>query len=380
VRATGARGIEEGAMTTIETRRDPARPMMQPARDRGMARTVLLACGILASLLYVATDLLGGLRYDGYSFTSQAISELMAVGAPSEAFVDPRFITYGVLALAFAVGVFREAAGRNRPLRITAVLLMAYAAVGFTGPTLFEMHQPGAGSAGSDTPHIVLTGVLVLLTLLAIGFGAFAFGKRFRIYSFATLLILIVLGTLSAPYGARLAAGQPTPGFGIIERILIYSSLLWMTVLAIALLRRPWARGTTTARVTATTPVDGMVAPGFEEVRAEFERNFAERGDIGAAVAAFWHGEKVVDLWGGRRARATATTPWRSGSTCRSSSAASIRRIARSGASSTTRSPCRSTWSSISGFRRRFLTTASPCSRRCPGRVPCWRCAARRPR
>ena len=36
-------------------------------------------------------------------------------------------------------------------------------------------------------------------------------------------------------------------------------------------------------------------------MRAEFERNFAERGEIGAAVAAYWRGEKVVDLWGGRR-------------------------------------------------------------------------------
>ena len=45
----------------------------------------------------------------------------------------------------------------------------------------------------------------------------------------------------------------------------------------------------------------GRVAPGFEEVRTEFERNFAERGEIGAAVAAYWRGEKVVDLWGGRR-------------------------------------------------------------------------------
>jgi len=48
-------------------------------------------------------------------------------------------------------------------------------------------------------------------------------------------------------------------------------------------------------------PVRGMVAPGFEEVRLEFERNFAERGELGAAVAAYWCGEKVVDLWGGDR-------------------------------------------------------------------------------
>ena len=45
----------------------------------------------------------------------------------------------------------------------------------------------------------------------------------------------------------------------------------------------------------------GWVAEGFEEVRAEFERNFLDRGEIGAAVAAYWRGEKVVDLWGGRR-------------------------------------------------------------------------------
>jgi CubicO group peptidase (beta-lactamase class C family) len=53
----------------------------------------------------------------------------------------------------------------------------------------------------------------------------------------------------------------------------------------------------------------GWVAPGFEEVRAEFDRNFAARGEIGAAVAAFWRGEKVVDLWGGRR-KPTGAEPW----------------------------------------------------------------------
>jgi CubicO group peptidase (beta-lactamase class C family) len=57
------------------------------------------------------------------------------------------------------------------------------------------------------------------------------------------------------------------------------------------------------------TRVRGQVAPGFEEVRAEFERNFEERGEIGAAVSAYWRGEKVVDLWGGRRAP-EGDAPW----------------------------------------------------------------------
>ena len=116
---------------------------------------------------------------------------------------------------------------------------MGFAATGFTGPTLFEMHQRGADSPASDVPHIVLTGVLSLLTLLAIGCGAFALGRRFRTYSFATLLAVIAFGALTAPYAAPLAAGQPTPGFGILERIDVYSSMLWVAVLAVALLRHP---------------------------------------------------------------------------------------------------------------------------------------------
>src|SRR3954462_2567770 len=55
--------------------------------------------------------------------------------------------------------------------------------------------------------------------------------------------------------------------------------------------------------------IGGSVAPGFEEVRREFERNFAERREVGAACAAYVGGEKVVDLWGGIR-DARDGSPW----------------------------------------------------------------------
>lgn len=59
----------------------------------------------------------------------------------------------------------------------------------------------------------------------------------------------------------------------------------------------------------AAPHVRGRVAKGFEQVRVEFERNFTERGEIGAAVSAYWRGEKVVDLWGGRRL-VDGDAPW----------------------------------------------------------------------
>jgi CubicO group peptidase (beta-lactamase class C family) len=58
--------------------------------------------------------------------------------------------------------------------------------------------------------------------------------------------------------------------------------------------------------------IHGQVAPGFEEVEAEFRKNFAERGEIGAAVAVYYRGSKVVDLWGGYRDR-KSLAPWDEG-------------------------------------------------------------------
>ena len=56
-------------------------------------------------------------------------------------------------------------------------------------------------------------------------------------------------------------------------------------------------------------PIRGEVASGFEEVEIEFWRNFAERGELGAACAVYHEGEKVVDLWGGFRER-ERREPW----------------------------------------------------------------------
>ena len=216
-------------------------------RNRSSVQNVMLMFGVLSSLLYIATDIVAGLRYSGYSFASQAISELAASGAPSESLVDPLFLAYDVLALTFGVGVFMAAARRNHALRITALALIAYGAVGLGaglvdigthGQATFAMNQRGTGTLGSDAPHIVLTAVLVVLLLTAIGAGAYAMGRRFRIYSYATLVTVIAFGALTSSYAKQLASGQPTPGMGIVERIDVYSALLWIAVLAINLQRR----------------------------------------------------------------------------------------------------------------------------------------------
>lgn len=47
------------------------------------------------------------------------------------------------------------------------------------------------------------------------------------------------------------------------------------------------------------TPIGGWTEPQFDAVREAFAANFAEHGEVGAAVAVYLNGEPVVDLWGG---------------------------------------------------------------------------------
>ena len=61
--------------------------------------------------------------------------------------------------------------------------------------------------------------------------------------------------------------------------------------------------------MSANHKISGEVARGFEAVRDAFMENFSHRRELGGAVCAYVRGEKVVDLWGGIRNRATGE-PW----------------------------------------------------------------------
>jgi hypothetical protein len=145
-----------------------------PASLRG--RRALVACGIAYAALYpVVNDVIAATVYGGYSRMSQAV---------------------------FAPMSRREVIASG-------------------------------GSTSADTMHLVLaagTGLFVA------AFSA-AFGWRFRAYSLLTLAVALVFGRLSAQVD-HLVAGATTPYMGLLERIGIGASLLWLAVAAVVLLRR----------------------------------------------------------------------------------------------------------------------------------------------
>jgi hypothetical protein len=206
-----------------------------------MVRKILLGCGIASSVLYVASDILISWWDPNYSYRDQSFSELLAPGSPTRPImVVANGITYGVLVTAFGVGVWQAVGGR-RAGRITGALLVGYAVTGAVTGVFLSAATREVLEAGKETwrnnLHIPGTALSVLCVLLAIGFGSTLLGKRFRYYSYATILAMLLFGVLAGAQAGRIEANQPTPWLGIVERGNIYAIMLWVAVLTIGLLR-----------------------------------------------------------------------------------------------------------------------------------------------
>jgi hypothetical protein len=202
-------------------------------------------CGIVSSLLYVAMNVFVALQWEGYSSASQTVSELSAIGAPTRPLWVTLAIAYTALVAAFGWGVL-QSAGQTRSLRIVGWLVVANALLGLAWPPMHRREVLAAGGGTStDTLHIIWTVATNVLFMLQIGFAAVASGKRFRFYSLATMVLLVAFGALTGMEAPGLEANLPTPLIGVWERSGIGAFMLWVVVLAIALLRaRDGARTT----------------------------------------------------------------------------------------------------------------------------------------
>jgi len=209
-------------------------------------RKPLLTCGILAGALYVAMTLFVGMLWDGYNATDQTISELSAIGAPTRPIWTALATIYTTLMIAFGWIVWKSA--RHRRLRILGALLFTQAVFGVFWP---PMHQRAVLAAGggtlTDTLHIVWTIVTSLFFMGALGFSVAGMGKRFRFYSLVTMVIVFACGAWTATYAPAIQHNLPTPWVGVWERINTNAFMLWIAVLAVALLRAPLRSGLRTA-------------------------------------------------------------------------------------------------------------------------------------
>jgi hypothetical protein len=201
-----------------------------------MIRKMLLVCGILSPILYAISDLLAGMRWEGYSFRDQAISELAATGAPSRPlFAALLLVVYGLM-VAFGLGVWKSASGNSR-LRVVGSLLIGLGVMALTVGQLAVMRPRGTPQGLAGAMHLVEGLAAMLMTFTLMGFAATSFGARFRLYTIVTIILAIGLGAWSASEAGKIELGLATPWLGVKERIFWYGYQSWFAALAVRLLR-----------------------------------------------------------------------------------------------------------------------------------------------
>lgn len=194
----------------------------------------LLTCGILSAALYPTADIIAALRYPGYSYTDQAVSELFAIGAPTSTLVVRLFTLSTALLLPFALGVWRSARSR-RAVRLMSIMLVLHALDALTLWNFFPMHMRGQPMAFTDTMHGLLAiDPFLLVVMIA---GAVAWPGRFRWYTIATIAFGTIMIASAIPHVSAVYANQPTPWMGLTERSAQYANNLWLAVLAIVAMR-----------------------------------------------------------------------------------------------------------------------------------------------
>ncbi len=256
-----------------------------------IARQILLACGVVGATWWVVVDVVGSLRYSGYSYVDYSISELSAQGAPTRLFMTiASGIPYFVLMSAFGIGVWATANAR-RAQRITGMLIVAEVVWGFLGGLLFPMAVRGVeGSMRNQTHPIYGVGMPVLF-FAAMIFGSRVFGTRFRSFTYATIGVLLLFGLLTAMQGSKVPSGGPTPYMGLEERTNAYVSMLWLAVLSVGLLReqgiaipRPPSADAATARGLRSNrrklPVIRYARP-LMSLTSQFSRSARSPGSVG---------------------------------------------------------------------------------------------------
>lgn len=207
-----------------------------------MVRTRLLACGLVASLLYLAMNVFVPLVWPTYSSLSQTISELSAVDAPTRPIWVPLGLVYALLVAAFGLGVV-QTAGASRAERVLGWMLVINGILSLVWPPMHQREVLAAGGGTlTDTLHLVWAGLTMVLMVGGMFTAMRLFGRPFLVYTVVTLVLLVIFGGLTSRGAPAVAANLPTPWLGVWERINVLGYMAWQGVLSLLLVRRAAAQ------------------------------------------------------------------------------------------------------------------------------------------
>ena len=206
-----------------------------------MNRRFLYLCGLIAPLLFVFTTILGGAIRPGYSHVSDTVSELFSPGSPNRLLLSALHTLFTVLLVLFGIGILKFVQRNESSKRIGlfgASAFIAMGALNILTATIFPQDAWGSPSTFFGEMHIILSGVISILSImyiLLIGnwFHRTGISLNFRTYSIATVVAVVLAAAwFIASFGSQI--------MGLSERLTILVGFQWTFILALLILNHDY--------------------------------------------------------------------------------------------------------------------------------------------
>lgn len=204
--------------------------------EKKMKKTLLNKLGLLGvvSLMsYMAAVVFAPLKYPGYNWMAQAVSDLSAANAPSLQLWNQLSCLYGVCNIVSIMMVCVGVQGKlTKLLRLGIYIFAGMEWVSAVGFTMFPLSDSGYAGTFQDKMHIVATTLVVVLSLASLILIIISGirNKKYRSYSIwaAVALLMMLIGAV----GMNLI---PQSYFGIVERFSVFAATGFNAVLGIYL-------------------------------------------------------------------------------------------------------------------------------------------------
>lgn len=205
-----------------------------------MDKRLLLFGGILGPIAYLLNDIIGGIVTPDYSYIQNTVSDLTKAGTQDTYLLGSILLLISALmGIAFGIGIIAHYQYKHSKLVFLGGLFLIIIGVStsLTG-TIFPQDPIGGELTFPGTMHLVLVGIsaiLVFPTLLMIGIGLYRAKqwKSFRLYTFISVVIMLIFGGLSI-----IVIMNEIALMGLVERISVYVFQIWSVVLAFKLITK----------------------------------------------------------------------------------------------------------------------------------------------
>ncbi len=188
---------------------------------------------VVSFLSYAAAVIFAPKAYLGYDWMAQAVSDLSAANAPSLVLWNRLTALYNVCEVTCVTLVCIGIQGKKTKLLRVGIYIFAVmewvSAVGFRA---FPLTDSGFAGTFQDTMHIVVTGIVVLLSIVSLVIIIIAGAKdkgcrTYGLYAGVALAMMLV-----GAVGMKLV---PAEYFGVVERFSVFAATGFNAALGIHL-------------------------------------------------------------------------------------------------------------------------------------------------